>query len=112
MDGFLLALLLFGSMSGALPVAAAALVGTPEVIVSTTSSQRSTLAATSSTVTESRLADYFWRIAVGGSDDVYVAFGDNPTASAATGYLCPAGGVYEFRISFVGADAKVAVINA
>jgi len=92
----------------AVPVAAAELVGTPEVIVSSGSSQQSTL--TSSSLSASLLPNYFWRIAVGGSDDVYVAFGSNPTASAAAGYLCPAGGVYEFRVGAVG--NKVAVINA
>ena len=94
----------------AVPVAGSELVGTPETITSSGSSQSSTITASTSVVDQYNLDRYFWRIAVGGTDDVYASFGSSPTASESTGYLLPAGGVYEFRVTTVG--NKVAVINA
>ena len=54
-----------------------------------------------------------WRVAVAGDTHVYVAFGENPTASATTGYLCPASGIYEFRVGGGTTDTPhiAAVIN-
>jgi len=91
------------------PVASSRLIGTPEVISSTASSQATTLVADANTIEATRLDRYYWRIAIAGDEDVYVAFGSAPTASSTAGLLCLAGGVYEFRLRAVG--DKVAVIN-
>jgi len=93
----------------AVPVPSSSMVGDAEVITSDgTSAQLETLDATDLDTT--RLDQYFWRVAVVGTDNVYVAFGANPTATSTSGFLCPAGGVYEFRIN-AGTDIA-AVINA
>jgi hypothetical protein len=93
----------------AAPVTSSAMVGAAEIIASSGSSQPlQTLDATD--LDSTRLDQYFWRIAVVGTESVYAAFGAAPTASSTSGFLCPAGGVYEFRIN-AGTDI-VAVINA
>ena len=60
----------------------------------------------------SQTGSYAYRVAVGGSDDVIAAFsdGDNALANGTNGYLCPAGGVYEFVIE--DPTYTVSVINA
>lgn len=58
--------------------------------------------------------DFCWRVAVcgvSGTDDVWVAFGTSPDATAAgTRYLCPAGGVYFFTCMAMGEKAAVALV--
>lgn len=60
----------------------------------------------------SQASSFAWRVAVSGTDDVYVKFGTDPIALAdgTSGYLCPAGGVYEFTVD-QGTDIA-SVINA
>lgn len=85
------------------------LIGTPEVKTSSGSSQQTTLAATDVAIFRKH-GTLFWRIANMGTDNVYVAFGTNPTASASTGYGIPAGAVEYFMVET--AAEKAAVINA
>lgn len=100
------------SMGASAQVPSSLPIGTPETIVSSASSQWTTLAATSGTLGGATdLAQFMWRVAVGGTDDVYVAFVATSTAvTAANGFLCPAGGVYEFSITTSG--NVCGVINA
>jgi hypothetical protein len=60
----------------------------------------------------SQTGSYAYRIAVDGTDSVVVAFGDgtNALANGTNGYLCPAGGVYEFVVE--DPTYTVSVINA
>lgn len=98
-----------GSTGEQIPVASTRLIGTPQAMTSGASAQ-STVVANSSTINADRVSQYFWRIAVAGTDNVYAAFGADPTASSTTGYLLPAPGVYEFRVYAI--NEKVAIANA
>lgn len=95
----------------ALQVPSSAAVGTSEKIVSSGTSQWTTLTANDATIGSTDPIRFMWRVAVGGTDDVYVAFVPTGTAvTAANGFLCPAGGVYEFSVTTLG--NVCGVINA
>lgn len=73
-----------------------------EVATSSGSSDAFENVVATSTVLGGNVQNGIWRIAVAGSDSIYVAFGivgALATASSTTGFLCPAGGVYEFACS-------------
>ncbi len=89
----------------ALPFPLGALDGAAEMITSSGTSQPTTMEFEGNSPSR-----WLWRIAVTGNENVHVAFGVDPVASATAGFLCPAGGVYLFGVANVG--DKVAVINA
>ena len=95
-----------------MPVPSSGLIVTPPAVVTSSgSSQKVDLTPADATGWDASLAAQFmWRIAVAGSDSVYATFGSNPTATSTSGFLLPAGGVYEFGVS--SATDKVAIINA
>lgn len=93
----------------AAPVTSSAMVGAAEIITSSGTPQ-SLLGLDATDLDSTKLDQYFWRIAVIGTESVYAAFGAAPTASDTSGFLCPAGGVYEFRIN-AGTDT-VSIVNA
>jgi len=82
--------------------------GTAETKVSSGSSSGTTLSATAQR-DDDNPKNYAWRIANMGTDNIYVAFGAAPTASA-TGKGIPAGAVMFFSVEAFG--DIVAVINA
>jgi hypothetical protein len=84
-------------------------IGTPEPITSDGSNKVTTLAATDVAIFR-KPGTLFWRIANMGTDNIYVSFGLDPTASATTGYGIPAGAVDFFMVSEPG--EKAAVTNA
>ena len=91
----------------------ARLIGTPEVIASSGTTQQATLTATVGTNIR-RTESALWRIANCGTDHVYAVFGSNPApasiaAAAGTGYAVPAGAVCYFKVNIN--SEKVAIIN-
>jgi len=79
--------------------------GTPERIVSSGSSQASTLAAPAA----GEVRNYVWRIANNGADHINVAFAAAPTATSGSPGV-PAGTVQYFGVKVL--SEKVAVINS
>jgi hypothetical protein len=89
------------------------LVAPPAIITSSTTAQTLSIALEDvAGYITSQTGSYAYRVAVGGSDDVVVAFsaGDSAVDDGTNGYLCPAGGVYEFVVE--DPTYTVSVINA
>lgn len=98
-------------VGGSLPVPASLAIGTSETIVSSSSSRWTSLTADAATLGSTDPRGFVWRVAVGGTEDVYVGFVATSTEiTAANGFLCPAGGVYEFGVTTSG--NVCGVINA
>jgi hypothetical protein len=97
------------------PVASSRVIGTPEVITVTGTSQATTLVADATTIDATRLSEYVWRLAVmPQSGDTAVGIGtqfaSTPVATSTTGPALPlAATPYEFGVRAVG--DKVALIE-
>ena len=94
-----------------LPVAASEHVITPDApLTSSGSASAASTLASASQYTGDEPKNYVWRVAVAGMESIHIQFAAAPVATSTNGFLCPAGGVYEFSCTAFG--HKFSVINA
>jgi len=83
-----------------------------ETVASGASDEMTDVVASTANILQNTVDGIIWRVAVAGTDSIHVKFrptGDG-AVTAATGILCPAGGVYEFAVRAI--DDRPYIVNA